>query len=150
MPVQGEGGRVVAVIGGTLRLVSRNLFDDLTYIGDSDADIVVTVITDARGTIISHPQRDRVMRSIEAEPGLSQVVSKWVAQGRPIEPSGLTVRDDGNFVSMAGVSGADWMVFRRVPDGELMGGIVQARSEALWWLAAWPCLADSSPWRSSP
>ena len=133
MPVQGVGGRVVAVMGGTLRLASRNLFDDLTYIGDPEADRVVTVITDARGTIIAHPKRDRVMRSIEAEPELNQVVSRWIAQGRPIEPSGVTVRDAGNFVSMAGVSGADWMVFRRVPDGDLMGGIVQARGEALWW-----------------
>ncbi|HZF79222.1 MAG TPA: cache domain-containing protein, partial [Rubrivivax sp.] len=125
MPVQGAGGRVVAVMGGTLRLASRNLFDDLTYIGDPEADRVVTVITDARGKIIAHPKRDRVMRSIEAEPELNKVVSRWIAQGRPIESSGVTVRDAGNFVSMAGVSGADWMVFRRVPDGELMGGIVQ-------------------------
>ena len=135
MPVQGEGGVVVAVMGGTLRLASRNLFDDLTYAGTAGADRVSTIVTDARGTIISHPIRSRVMRSIDAEPGLAAMVARWEAQGRPIEPSGQALHDAGKFVSMAGVPGADWMVFRLVTDVELLGGIVQARSEALQWAA---------------
>jgi diguanylate cyclase (GGDEF)-like protein/PAS domain S-box-containing protein len=132
MPVL-EGRRVVAVMGGTLRLRSRNLFDDLTYAGASGTDRTVTIVTDSRGTIISHPRRERVLLSIETEPGLAEVVARWVMQGRPVEPAAVTVRNDGRFVSMAGVPAADWVVFRLVPDADLMGGMVQARREALQW-----------------
>jgi diguanylate cyclase (GGDEF)-like protein/PAS domain S-box-containing protein len=135
MPVQAERGRTVAVLGGTLRLGSRTLFDDLTYAGSSGREGVMTIVTDSQGTIISHPLRERVMRSVEAEPGLAEAVVRWVAQGRPVEPSGFSVHEAGWFVSMAGVPGADWMVFRLAPDAELMGGLAQARREALQWAA---------------
>ncbi len=133
MPVPGKGGRTAGVLGGSLRLASRNLFDDLTYAGHSDVDRVITLVTDAMGTLIAHPQRERVMRSIEAEPGLSATVAGWVAQGRPVEPSGFVAREDGRFIAFAGVPGADWLVFRLTPDAELLGGLAQARREALLW-----------------
>ncbi len=133
MPVTGADGRVEAVLGGTLRLASRNLFDDLTYAGNSGERSIVTIVTDARGIIISHPQRDRLLRAIETEPGLEDAVARWVAQGRPVEPTAFATHEQGRFVALAGVPGADWLVFRVAPDAELMGGLVQARREALWW-----------------
>ncbi len=133
MPVLGEGGNVEAVIGGALRLATRNLFDDLTYAGHSETDTATTIVTDARGVIISHPDRAHVMRSIEAEPGLAEVVARWVAQGRPVEPTGFAAHAPGRFITMAGVAGADWMVFRVAPDTELLGGLHQARREAIQW-----------------
>ncbi len=133
MPVAGPGGRTIGMLGGALRLSSRNLFDDLTYTGHSEGERVVTLVTDAAGTFISHPVRERVMRSIEAEPGLTQTVANWVAQGRPVEPSGFVAREGGRFIAFAGVPGADWVVFRLTPDAELLGGLAQARREALWW-----------------
>lgn len=132
MPVL-DGHRVAAVMGGTLRLGTRNLFDDITYAGSSATDRALTIVTDARGTIVSHPRRERVLFNIETEPGMAGAVARWVMQGRPIEPAAATVREDGWFVSMAGVPGADWMVFRLVPDADLTGGIAQARREALQW-----------------
>lgn len=133
MPVLGEGGRVVAVLGGTLRLGSRNLFDDLTYAGGGDDNALTTIVTDGRGQIISHPRRERVLQSIHTEPGLDEVAAHWVVQGRPIEPSGFAAHPEGRFVALAGVPGAEWMIFRVAPDAELMGGMVQARREALLW-----------------
>ena len=133
MPVSGRNGQPAAVLGGSLRLASRNLFDDLTYAGSGGTDSVVTIVTDDRGIIISHPQRERVMRSIDTEPGLEAAVAHWVAQGRPVEPSGFVSHSANRFVAMAGVPGADWVVFRIAPDTELMGGLNQAQHEALLW-----------------
>jgi diguanylate cyclase (GGDEF)-like protein/PAS domain S-box-containing protein len=133
MPVFDAEGRVAAVIAGGLRLASRNLFDDLTYAGNSGESNLITIVTDAQGSIVSHPQRDRVLRSIETEPNVTDAVARWVAQGRPVEPNGFVVHENGFFISMAGVPGADWMVFRVAPDTELMGGLVQARQEAVGW-----------------
>jgi diguanylate cyclase (GGDEF)-like protein/PAS domain S-box-containing protein len=133
MPVMGEGGTVEAVVGGVLRLATRNLFDDLTYAGHSDTNAATTIVTDAHGVIISHPDRSHVMRPIEDEAGLVEVVARWVAQGRPVEPSGFATHEPGHFVTMAGVAGADWIVFRLAPDAELLGGLQQARRESILW-----------------
>ena len=135
MPVLDEHSRVAAVMSGALRLASRNMFDDLTYAGSSGGDSVVTIVTDSRGLIISHPLRDRIMRPIETEPGLAEIAASWVAQGRPIEPSGFSAHAEGRFIAMAGVPVADWMVFRLVPDQHLLGDMAKARSEALQWAA---------------
>ncbi len=133
MPVMDAQGQVAAVLGGTLRLASRSLLDDLTFAGSGGDHSVVTIITDSRGQIISHPQRERIMQPIASEPGLAEFAATWAAQGRPIEPSGFALHADGRFVAMAGVPGADWMVFRIAPDEQLLGGLVQARHEALQW-----------------
>jgi diguanylate cyclase (GGDEF)-like protein/PAS domain S-box-containing protein len=133
MPVLGEGGSVDAVLGGVLRLGTRNLFDDLTYAGHSGTDAATTIVTDAHGIIISHPDRSHIMRPIEAEAGLADVVARWVAQGRPVEPSGFATHEPGRFVTMAGVAGADWMVFHLAPDSELLGGLQQAHRESIQW-----------------
>lgn len=133
MPVFGADGRVAAVLGATLRLTSRNLFDDLTYAGSSGSEATLTIITDSGGQIISHPQPQRVLQPIQTEPGLSEAAAQWLAQGRPIEPSGFSSHAEGRFVSLAGVPGADWMVFRATPDAQLMGGMTQARQDALLW-----------------
>ena len=135
MPVRDAEGRVAAVLAGALRLASRSLFDDLTYAGPEGESSVVSFVTDARGTIISHPDRSKVMHSIESEPALSAAVRRWVAQGRPVEPAGTARHDRGHFVAMAGVPGAGWMLFRVAADDELMGGLAQARREAVQWAA---------------
>jgi diguanylate cyclase (GGDEF)-like protein/PAS domain S-box-containing protein len=135
LPMMGADGRVEAVLGGTLRLVTRNLFDDLTYASHSIEDGIVTIVTDAGGSIISHPRRDHLLRPIETEAGLADAAARWVAQGRPVEPSGFVAHEGGFFISMAGVPGADWMVFRLAPDAQLMGGLAQARREVMGWAA---------------
>jgi diguanylate cyclase len=133
MPVLDAQGRAVAVLGGGLRLSSRNLFDDLTYTGSSGRDQTLTIVADSRGAIISHPQRFRIMDPLETESGLANAATRWAAQGRPIEPSGLSVHEDRRFVSMAGVPGTDWMVFRLRPDEALLGSMTLARKESVQW-----------------
>ena len=133
VPVTDPDGLVVAVLGGTLRLASRSLLDALTYAGNSGAGSIRTIVTDAEGTIISHPQRSRLMQSIETEPGLATAAASWVAQGRPINPNGFGRHDNGAFISTAGVPGGNWMLFRVAPDSALLGGMVEARQKAVLW-----------------
>ena len=133
VPVFDARRDVKAVLGGSIRLAHRNLLDDLTFSARGAEKGELTVVTDANGTVVSHPNRDRIGGSVEAEPLLTDAASRWVSQGRPIEPSPLVTHQSGAFVSMAGVPGADWMLFRVTPDAQLLGGMAQARREAWQW-----------------
>lgn len=133
VPVFNARREVAAVLAGSIRLARRNLMDDLTFSARSAEQGELTVVTDAAGVIISHPNRARIASRVDTEPLLAAAAAQWAAQGRPIEPSPLVLHEDGAFVSMAGVPGADWMVFRVTPDVQLLGGMVQARREAWQW-----------------
>ena len=133
MPVFNARREVTAVLGGSIRLAHRNLLDDLTFSAGSTQHGELTVVTDANGMVISHPDRTRIASRVDAEPLLADAAAQWAAQGRPIEPSPLVWHRGGAFVSMAGVPGADWMVFRVTPDAQLLGGMVQARREVWQW-----------------
>ncbi len=133
MPVFDGERRVVGVAGGSIRLAERNLLDDLTFRAEGVSDQSLTVITDAQGSIVSHPQRARVGGKVDTEPRLAQAVARWVLQGRPVEPAARVDHDAGQFVATVGVPGADWVLFRAVPEGQLLGDMPQARREALFW-----------------
>ena len=133
MPVFNARREVAAVLGGTIRLAHRNLLDDVTFAARGAERGELTVVTDASGTVISHPDRARIGSGVDTEPLLADAAAQWAAQGRPIEPSPLVLHEGGAFVSMAGVPGADWMVFRVIPDAQLLGGMVQARHEVWQW-----------------
>nr|HET7858067.1 cache domain-containing protein [Caldimonas sp.] len=53
MPVFGSDGRVAGVFAGSLRMSSRSPFADLTQGGEDRHSMVVTVVLDARGQILS-------------------------------------------------------------------------------------------------
>ena len=130
MPLRGPGGAIVAVIGGSLRLATRDLMAEIT--ADDDDDPSRTVITDAQGRVLSHPDRQWLMRDAALEPTLRGAMAHWITQGRPIEPSGLAGRFDDQLVSMAGVPDAEWMVVRSAPMAIVMIGGRQAELQALW------------------
>ena len=133
MPVMGPGHRVVAVFGGTMRLDRRNLLDDLTFTPRDERQQATTLLTDARGTIVAHPQGARLLADAATEPMMAAAVARWVTQGRPVEPSAIVWRAEGQFIAIAGVPGPDWVLFRVVPDGQLLGGIEEAYGEAMAW-----------------
>lgn len=133
VPVFNARREVAAVLAGSIRLARRNLMDDLTFSARGAEHGELTVVTDAAGMVISHPNRARIASRVDTEPLLASAAAQWAAQGRPVEPSPLVLHEDGAFVSMAGVPGADWMVFRVTPDAQLLGGMVQARREAWQW-----------------
>lgn len=130
MPVLGADGKLLLVMGGTLHLGSRNLAADLTENSLMASDPVRTIVTDHRGRILAHADSSRLLKPIEEEPGMAAAAQRWVAQGRPIEPMADALRADGYFVAMAGVPGADWMVFRVAQDEAMLGGVLAAQHES--------------------
>jgi diguanylate cyclase (GGDEF)-like protein/PAS domain S-box-containing protein len=146
-----------AVLGAVLRLEGRLMLEDINY-GTESLHTglragVKTIVTDEEGRIVAHPDPQRLLGAIADEPGLAVPVARWEEQGRPIEPEpsavhlnapaaswpwagALAERARGQFVSMAGVPGAGWMVYRITPGDHLLGNMAQARKELLGWLLA--------------
>lgn len=132
-PVHGANG-VAAVLCGTLRLASRDLIADLVSVQESDADALL-VVTNARGLVLAHPDHRRVMQPLAEEPRLAVAFAAWVAQGSPLEPSGLGLEQPGEIVSAAVSVGPDWVVWRARPEAELLNPFRSARREAVGWAA---------------
>jgi len=134
-PLSGPAG-VYGVIGGALRLESRNLLDDLVDGQESTTEAMV-VVTDATGKVLAHPDHSRIMSSLAVEPKMSEGYVDWMSQGGAsggaIEPSGLFLRQTGQVLTVAGVAGPDWLVWRAVPESALLAPLHIARRQALTW-----------------
>ena len=133
-PLQGPKG-VHGVIGGALRLVSGDLLARvLQYQGDNDQDALL-VVSDLQGRILAHPDPGLVLQPLERDPRLEGAWAGWVAMRSPLEPAGVTVERPDAVVSVAAVSGPQWLVWRVLPQKELLGPLHQARRHALAWAA---------------
>jgi diguanylate cyclase (GGDEF)-like protein/PAS domain S-box-containing protein len=134
-PLRNSAG-VYGVLGGALRLTSRDLLDDLIDTSDDEADVLVAV-TDSRGRVLAHPNRERIMQSISTEPRMGDGFSQWLsaggASGGAVEPSGLFLSQRGQVLTVAGVAGPDWLVWRAVPESTLLAPLHAARQKALIW-----------------
>ena len=146
MPVPGPGDRTMAILVGTLRLTSHDLLADLVAPSSDGHEVMQTVVADASGVILAHPDPSQVMKPVESVPGLQATVMRWVQSGRPIEPLPDAVNDDGYVVATAGVAGPDWMVFRVAPTEALLGDIARAVRQALLYGAAVALLAMLVLW----
>ena len=132
MPVTGASGQIAGVLGGSLRLTSRSLLDDLTQASEDRDFPASTIVTDATGQIIAHPSNEWLLRSAESEPSLKAAIAEWKARGRPIEPAGYSMRSGEFDVGVAGVPDADWLVFRTAQADSLRVGIAQGEKRARW------------------
>ena len=132
-PLQGAGG-VHAVLAGALNLSERDLLSQLVQAEDLDGQ-ALTVVTDAQGKVLAHPDAGWLMLPLADEPRLAGAFRVWTGQGSPVEPSGLQLQQAGDVVSAAGVPGADWMVWRFRPHAELLAPLHAARREATAWAA---------------
>ncbi|MDP9901310.1 sensor domain-containing diguanylate cyclase [Variovorax ginsengisoli] len=128
-PVRGPHG-VIAVLGGTLRLNSRDVLEGLVDNQEEESRSLVAV-TDPTGRLLAHPDAKLLTHSIADDARLSQAFSAWQASGSPIEPMGVGLEQRGQLVSAAGVAGPDWVVWRARPEAELLAPLRQARREAL-------------------
>jgi diguanylate cyclase (GGDEF)-like protein/PAS domain S-box-containing protein len=131
MPVFGGDGRVAGVLGGSLRLSSRSLLADLTQ-GSEDRATVVTIVVDAKGQILSHPERDWVLRDGAAEPRIAAALQDWRSRGSPIEPAGYAARMGDHEIGIAGVPDADWLVLRVGRVDDLLAGVIEGEKRARW------------------
>jgi len=127
-----KDGQVYAVLGGSLRLSDHSLLAHLVDAQESDRQ-VLTVVSDAQGTVLAHPDARRLMQPLQQEPRIAGAYAAWQAAGSPVEPSGLQLRQAGQVVSAAGVAGPDWMVWRARPEQELLAPLHAARAEAMTW-----------------
>lgn len=132
-PLRAEG-QVHGVFGAALRLASRDLLADLTDGVDSEGG-AVTIVTDTQGRILAHPARARLLQSLASEERLSQAFAHWLDTGSAAEPSGINLPQADELVSAAGVAGTDWVVWRAVPQAELLAPLRAARRQALLWAA---------------
>ena len=132
-----KGSRVYGVLGGTLRLESRDLLAGL--VDDEDGGSLM-VVTDSQGTVLAHPSHTRLMKSISTEPRMADGFAHWLAiggaSGGAVEPTGLFLRQPGQVLTVAGVAGPDWLVWRAVPESALLAPLHGARQKALVWAAA--------------
>jgi hypothetical protein len=132
-PLVDASGAVVGVLGGALRLASRDLLGDVDH-GEADGD-ELRVITDAQGRLLTHPLRRQLLHPLSGEARLADAFAGWLQSGAPVEPSGLLLRQAGEVVTLAGVPGPDWVVWRAVPEASLLEPLHRARREALLWAA---------------
>lgn len=125
------GGRVHGVLGGVLQLGGSDLIGEII-----DADMssgALTVVADAHGHVLSHPTRSQLLQELENEPRLARAFVQWVDSGSPVEPAGLLLEQPGELVSVAGVAGPDWVIWRALPEQELLAPLHAARRQALLW-----------------
>jgi diguanylate cyclase (GGDEF)-like protein/PAS domain S-box-containing protein len=132
-PLRDASG-VYGVVGGALRLASRDLLADMVDNADADQGSLL-VVTDAQGRVLAHPTRGQLLLPLSGEPRLAQAFSAWAAAGSSVEPSGLHLPQKDEVVSAAGVAGPDWMVWRARPESELLAPLRAARTEGLAWAA---------------
>lgn len=132
LPVLTGQGEVAAVLGGVLRLEARGLMADLTEVGSHTGDPAITIVVDAAGHVVSHPDRHEILHDASTDPRVAGAIAAWTARGRPIVPQGTATIVDGQVVTMAGVPEAGWLVLRTAPSDALFGGIERARRQTLW------------------
>lgn len=123
-----QGRRLV--LGGYLRLSTRDLLDGLMNADNEDAAAMV-VVTDRDGRILAHPNRQLLLMTLDAEPRLREAFIGWQAMGTPVEPAGIRLQQLGELVSAAGVPGADWMIWRARSETDVLAPLHAARHNAI-------------------
>lgn len=126
-----QGGSVRAVLAGILRLANRDLLDGLVEGQDDGTASTTLIVTDTNGLVLAHPDRSRVMGSLVNEPRLFGAFAAWQSLGSPVEPQGLVVTQPGELVSVTGVPGPDWLVWRVRNEAALLAPLHNARYDAL-------------------
>jgi diguanylate cyclase (GGDEF)-like protein/PAS domain S-box-containing protein len=133
-PLEDAAG-VFGMLGGVLRLSGDSLLGLGTENGD-EAGAGVSIVADARGRMLTHPTDRALLQPLATDPRLAEAHAQWLASGSPVEPSGLMLRQSGELVSVAGVAGTEWVVWRAMPEQVLLEPLHAARRQALVWAVA--------------
>jgi len=124
---------IYGVLAGSLGLSSRDLVADLVRDDDSGS---LFIVADEHGHILAHPRPEALLTSISGQPRLAEAFRAWVAIGSPIEPTGLSLPQSQQIVSVSGVAGTEWMVWRATSEDDLLAALRAARRNALFLIAA--------------
>jgi diguanylate cyclase (GGDEF)-like protein/PAS domain S-box-containing protein len=128
VPIRDAAGALVGGLGAGLRVKTNELLATISR--DVDVPISHDMVIDANGRIVAHDQAERVLGRAEDEPGFGAVYRQWVAGGRRLSSEGRSALSEGYLVSMAGVSGVDWMIVRLTPEADALRPIEAARRTA--------------------
>ena len=131
MPVLGRDGTLRAILVCGMRVETNALLSDLTRASADSHNPVTTIVTDASGRIIAHPEAGWLMKDAKDDPRFAAALAQWKAEGQPIEPQGSARRLGDDIVAIAGVPDADWGVFRSGRAELLLGGPLAGRLQAI-------------------
>ena len=131
-PLRDEHG-VYGVLGGSIGLASRDLLADLVEDDDSGS---LLIVADRHGHILAHPRPAALLASIASQTRLAEAFRAWVATGSPVEPTGLSLPQREEIVSVSGVAGTDWVVWRAASENDLLAALRAARRNAFFLCAA--------------
>jgi diguanylate cyclase (GGDEF)-like protein/PAS domain S-box-containing protein len=135
VPVFHEG-RVVGVFGGGVRIRSHSLLSGLQGLGTSryqlnEVSDPLVVVTDSLANIVWHPDSLKVGRGIDQEPALAALMANWTSLGGPINPQGTPISMPEQIGAYAGMTTANWIVWRLQSRGSILEPIHHARWKAL-------------------
>ena len=127
-------GRVVGVLGGSVRLRSHALLagmvGGLHPPGSPAAENEpLIVVTDAQANLVWHPEPNKVGQPVDQEPALVAALSAWAQAGGPVDPLGRVASDALHLGAYAGMPAAGWLVWRLQPRSVVLAPLDQAR----WW-----------------
>lgn len=132
MPVF-HGNAVIGVFGGALSLRSWRL---LSLDNDPDATHAVrTLVLDHDGTVVLHPDDERLLGRADDEPGLRSAMAHWQQLGSALGAAPTALHADGQLVSMAVVPSTGWKVVRIVPEAVAFASLATAQRSA-WLIGA--------------
>ncbi len=125
LPVMRDG-QLVGIVGGSLRLASRDLLDDLA--APAGAGVALRV-TDRQGRLLAHPERSRLMGQLGDDERFRGAWQAWQARagGAPL----AAWVDDGTVHAVAAVPGHDWLLWSAQPREALLAPVDQARQAVL-------------------
>ncbi|HSI60461.1 MAG TPA: diguanylate cyclase [Ideonella sp.] len=129
-----RGKEVQGLFGGSLRLASRDLLGDIVERGEADVDAIM-VVTDAQGIVLAHPDRTRLLRPLAEDVRFAKAVTSWEGMGSPVEPSGLLLRQPGELMTVAGIAGPDWVIWRALAEDRVLAPLHTAQRQAAIWAA---------------
>jgi diguanylate cyclase (GGDEF)-like protein/PAS domain S-box-containing protein len=102
VPVRSPDGRTVALLAGSVSLHAADLLPvAVSTLGEYSA---VLIVYSQAGTVLSHPDAQRRMQSVDDEPGLGTVIAQGRASGSADLPHYL--------VATADVPAAGWTIAR--------------------------------------
>ena len=135
VPVVHEG-HILGVLGGGVRIRSHQLLSGLQGLSiasdqQNDATGPLVVVTDSQANIVWHLDSSKVGRGIDQEPAVAALMASWTREGGPINPKGTPISMPEQIGAYAGMTAANWIVWRLQSKANVLEPINHARWKAL-------------------
>ena len=130
MPLRDKQGVLHGALAGVLRLQSQSLLPmSLSVQPGADSKLVVMTTS---GTIIAHPDPQRILGQAKQEPELADALALWVQRAAPAAKSSpIALWSEPYLVSMAEIPSARWLVARVVNRDKLLPPALDTRKRTV-------------------